>query len=69
MKCCNALIVDIIFTMSVLIQKTPNLDNRNKEEMDSNKENRREIEALKVAGSKGRCQVSGSWCQVPGSWY
>ena len=69
MKCCNALIVDVIFTMSVLIQKIPNLDNQNKKEMDSNKENRRQIEALKAAGSKGRCQVSGSWCQVAGVRY
>ena len=30
------------------IQKTPNLENQNKKEIDSNEENRRQIESLKV---------------------
>ena len=34
------------------IQKTPNLDNQNKKEIDSNEENRRQIEALKVENTK-----------------
>ena len=34
------------------IQKTPNLENQNKKEIDSNEENRRQIESLKVETQK-----------------
>ena len=34
------------------IQKTPNLDNQNRKGIDSNEENRRQIEALKVENTK-----------------
>ena len=34
------------------IQKTPNLDNQNKKEIDISEENRRQIEALKVENTK-----------------
>ena len=38
--------------MQDAIQKTPNLDNQNKKEIDINEENRRQIEALKVENTK-----------------
>ena len=40
--------------MQVKIQKTPNLDIQNKKEIDSNEENRRQVESLKVEKTKIR---------------